>query len=173
MKIGDSVIELKLGDITRSDSPAIVNAANNQLWMGGGVAGAIKRTGGSIIESEAVKQGPIAVGDAVVTTGGTLKSRSVIHAAVMGKDLKTDAEKIRTATEASLIRANELKLETIAFPAFGTGVGRFPREAAARAMLAAIKNQAPKISSLKSIVFVLFDQETFDSFQTVLHAHLK
>lgn len=168
MKIGDCVIELKLGDITASDRQAIVNAANNHLWMGGGVAGAIKRKGGSIIEQEAVKQAPIAVGAAVVTTGGKLKSRYVIHAAVMGPDLKTDEEKIRTATEASLIQANNLKLETIAFPALGTGVGRFPREAAARAMLEAIKNSAPRIASLKSIVFVLFDQETFDSFQKVL-----
>ncbi len=168
MKIGDTVIELKLGDITDSDTQAIVNAANNRLWMGGGVAGAIKRKGGSIIESEAVNQGPIPVGAAVVTTGGRLKSRYVIHAAVMGPDLETDEEKIRTATEASLTQANNLKLETIAFPALGTGVGRFPREAAAQAMLGAIKNSALRIAGLKSIVFVLFDQETFDSFQKVL-----
>jgi O-acetyl-ADP-ribose deacetylase (regulator of RNase III) len=165
---GKSIIELQLGDITETAADAIVNAANNLLGMGGGVAGAIKRAGGQGIEDEAVKLGPIPTGAAVITTGGTLKARYVIHAAVMGKDLKTDAEKIRSATIASLQRACELKLETIAFPALGTGVGRFPKEQAAAVMIEAIKESLPNISNIKSIKFVLFDQETFNCFKKVL-----
>src|SRR4030067_1085337 len=89
---------LSQGDITEMDCDAIVNAANNHLWMGAGVAGAIKRKGGEIIEEEAVKKGPMPVGEAVATTAGALKARYVIHAAGMGQDLTTDAGKIYSCT---------------------------------------------------------------------------
>ena len=95
-------IQIRKGDITESTSEAIVNAANNHLWMGGGVAGAIKRKGGAAIEREAMAQGPIEVGSSVMTSGGTLPSKYVIHAAVMGQDLHTDAERVRAATRSSL-----------------------------------------------------------------------
>jgi len=98
-----SRVALREGDITQVETDAIVNAANSGLWMGAGVAGAIKRAGGKGIEDDAVRQGPVAVGEAVVTSAGTLKARYVIHAAVMGTDLVTDAGKIERATRNSLL----------------------------------------------------------------------
>ena len=93
-------IEAIVGDITRVDCEAIVNAANSQLWMGGGVAGAIKRAGGQVIEDEAVAQGPIRPGEAAATGAGALPDpiRWVIHAATMGPDLQTSEELVRRAT---------------------------------------------------------------------------
>ena len=95
-------LEIVPGDITQLEVDAIVNAANNELWMGRGVAGAIKRVGGEAIEKEAMALAPIEVGDAVATTGDDLKARWVIHAAVMGQDLQTDAAAIAKATTSSL-----------------------------------------------------------------------
>src|ERR671935_1667389 len=95
-------LEVLQGDLTECAVDAIVNAANNHLWMGAGVAGAIKRKGGQVIEAEAVRQGPIPVGEAVVTGGGSLKARYVIHAAAMGQERTTDASLIRQATANSL-----------------------------------------------------------------------
>ncbi len=123
---GQLEVLLSEGDVTEMDCDAIVNAANNHLWMGAGVAGAIKKKGGKVIEEEAVKKGPIPVGEAVVTTGGALRAEYVIHAAGMGQDLSTDTQKIYHCTLNSLKRARELGLKSIAFPAIGTGVGGFP-----------------------------------------------
>ena len=122
-------MDLVQGDICERPVGAIVNAANNHLWMGGGVAGAIKRRGGVEIEREAMAQGPIPVGRAVATGAGALAARYVIHAAVMGQDLRTDAALIREATRAALLVAEGLGVQSIAFPALGTGVGGFPLEA--------------------------------------------
>jgi len=158
-------ITLRKGDIARVQADAIVNAANNALWMGGGVAGAIKRAGGKEIEAEAVRQGPIPVGDAVVTGAGTLAARYVIHAAVMGTDLKTDAEKIRAATRNSLLRAEELGLKAVAFPALGTGVGEFPYEEAAEIMLETVGEHLSGRSGLEQVIFVLYGDEAFQAFE--------
>jgi O-acetyl-ADP-ribose deacetylase (regulator of RNase III) len=160
-----SRITLRKGDIARVQADAIVNAANNALWMGGGVAGAIKRAGGKEIEAEAVRQGPIPVGDAVVTGAGTLAARYVIHAAVMGTDLKTDAEKIRAATRNSLLRAEELGLKAVAFPALGTGVGEFPYEEAAEIMLETVGEHLSGQSGLEQVIFVLYGDEAFQAFE--------
>lgn len=149
-------------DITGIEVDAIVNAANNHLWMGAGVAGAIKRKGGKEIEDEAMKKAPIPVGEAVVTSSGKLKAKYVIHAAVMGQDLMTNEEYIRSATLSSLKRAEELKIESIAFPAFGTGVGGFPTDRCARIMLDVVKDFSKKKKYLKEIIFVLFDKESYD-----------
>jgi len=128
-------IKLIQGDITDQEVDAIVNAANNHLWMGAGVAGAIKRKGGNQIEDEAMKKGPIPIDEAIVTSAGKLKAKYVIHAAVMGQDLITNEEYIKNATLNSLKRAEELKIKSIAFPAFGTGVGGFPLDRCAQIML--------------------------------------
>lgn len=158
------MIEIVKGDITEQTVDAIVNAANNHLWMGGGVAGAIKRKGGTIIEEEAIKKGPIPIGEAVITQAGRLKSKYVIHAAVMGQDLATDAEKIRNATKNSLKRASELKIKSIAFPALGTGVGGFPMKECARIMIEEVQNFIKQKKELEKIIFVLFDQPAYDTF---------
>jgi len=158
-------ITLRQGDITREETEAIVNAANSSLWMGGGVAGAIKRVGGREIEEEAVKKGPIPVGEVVVTGAGRLSCRYVIHAAVMGPDLVTDEEKIRAATKNSLLRAEELGLKSIAFPALGTGVGRIPYSKAARIMAEEVREDLAGETSLEEVVFVLYGEEAYQAFE--------
>ncbi|HDP96345.1 MAG TPA: Appr-1-p processing protein, partial [Euryarchaeota archaeon] len=129
--ISGKTVEIVQGDISLQTVDAIVNAANNHLWMGSGVAGAIKRMGGTDIEKEAVRKGPIAIGESVYTSAGNLRAKNVIHAAVMGQDLKTDEKKVRDATKSALRVARELDSESVALPALGTGVGGFPVKRAA------------------------------------------
>jgi O-acetyl-ADP-ribose deacetylase (regulator of RNase III) len=153
------VIELDVveGDITALDVDAIANAANNDLWMGSGVAGAIKRAGGEEIEREAVAKGPIEIGDAVATRGGNLAARWVIHGAVMGQDLRTNADLVRRTTESCLRAADELRAKSLALPAFGTGVGGFPLEECARIMVDAVHAYEP--TSLRRVVFAVFGED--------------
>ena len=162
----DTHIEVVQGDITEQAVDAIVNAANDHLWMGAGVAGAIVRRGGRGIEDAAIRQGPIKVGRAVVTGGGTLPAKHVIHAAVMGQDLKTDGSAIRRATEGALREAEKLKLRSVAFPALGTGVGGFPLEECATIMVRAARERSGKEESVPLLRFVLFDEPAFRAFQT-------
>jgi O-acetyl-ADP-ribose deacetylase len=161
-------IEIKAGDIAEADCEAVVNAANNYLWMGSGVAGAIKRAGGEEIEQEAMRAGPISVGEAVVTGAGRLKARYVIHAAVMAQDLRTGSEIIRAATRSSLLRALELKVTSLAFPALGTGVGGFPLEECARVMLDEVHLSRAENSELKRVVMVLRSPEAAEIFRREL-----
>jgi O-acetyl-ADP-ribose deacetylase (regulator of RNase III) len=161
-------IRLVRGDIAQQEADAIVNAANNHLWMGAGVAGAIKRAGGREIEAEAVAKGPIPIGEAVATGAGRLKARYVIHAAVMGQDLRTDADKIRRSTWAALRCADELGLKAVAFPALGTGVGGFSLGECARVMLGAIEGHAAGgTTGLERVIFVLYDAPALEAFQRV------
>ncbi len=170
----DTNIEIIQGDITKQEVDAIVNAANNHLWMGAGTAGAIVRAGGREIEDEAIRQGPIVVGEAVVTGPGNLACRHVIHAAAMGQDLHTSADKIRSSTDNALKRAEELGVASIAFPALGTGVGGFDYAQAAEIMLEVCRSHSGGNRSLRTVRFVLFDQKAFEAFervaQTVLSA---
>ncbi|MGB7061633.1 MAG: macro domain-containing protein [Candidatus Zixiibacteriota bacterium] len=161
-RLGKIEIKLIQGDITEQEFDAIVNAANNHLWMGVGVAGAIKRKGGVEIEQEAMSKGPIPVGEAVVTGAGSLKAKYVIHAAVMGQDLKTSEEHIRNGTLNALKRAEELKIKSIAFPAFGTGVGGFPADECARIMFNAVKDFSQEAEFVEEVRFVLFDKASYD-----------
>ncbi|MBA7477173.1 hypothetical protein ES707_12571 [subsurface metagenome] len=165
-------IELYKGDITQLELDALVNAANNRLWMGDGVAGALKRAGGKEIEAEAVSKGPIPVGQAVATGAGRLKARYIIHATVMGPDLVTDAEKIRRATRNSLERADELAIKSLAFPALGTGVGGFPLDECARIMIAEVLKYPAAKSGLKKVVFALFDEAAYQVFKQELDKQL-
>jgi O-acetyl-ADP-ribose deacetylase (regulator of RNase III) len=167
-KLESLTIRLVEGDICDSRVDAIVNAANSQLWMGGGVAGAIKRRGGHEIEREAVSQGPIAIGESVVTGAGRLEAGHVIHAAVMGPDLATSADYVRQATLSALARADELGLQSIAFPALGTGVGGFPLAECARVMFEAVARQAAAGTSLRIVELVLFGREAYESFAQTL-----
>ncbi|UCG68854.1 MAG: macro domain-containing protein [Thermoplasmata archaeon] len=168
LEVGNTIIKLQQGDITEVTADAIVNAANNHLWMGGGVAGAIKRKGGKIIEEEATRQGPIPIGEAVATSAGKLNAKYVIHAAGMGTDLRTDEEKIASATLNSLKRAEELKLASIAFPSIGTGVGGFPITHAAEIMLKTSIKHLKGSTSLKKIIFVLYGNKAYNAFEKVL-----
>ena len=166
--IGSAIISILQGDITAVEADAIVNAANNRLWMGGGVAGAIKRKGGKSIEDEAVRLGPIPIGEAVATTAGNLNAKYVIHAAGMGTDLRTDEEKIKNATLNSLIKADELGIESIAFPSIGTGVGGFPMDKAADIMLQTTITHIKGRTTLRKVTFVLYGNEAYETFERVL-----
>src|SRR5437773_7305466 len=137
-------LEVAEGDIAALEVDAIANAANNHLWMGAGVAGAIKQAGGEEIEREAVAQGPIEVGEAVATAGGRLAARHVIHGAVMGQDLRTNADLVARTTRHSLELADELGCRSLGLPAFGTGVGGFPLEECAEIMVREARAYEPR-----------------------------
>jgi O-acetyl-ADP-ribose deacetylase (regulator of RNase III) len=156
------------GDITSLEVDALANAANSALWMGSGVAGAIKRAGGDEIEREAVAQGPIEPGDAVATSGGRLKARWVIHGAAMGPDLVTSEELIRRTTRRCLEVADELGARALALPAFGTGVGDFPIDQAARLMVDVVTAFEPQ--SLEEVVFAVYGDAARDAFERALAA---
>jgi O-acetyl-ADP-ribose deacetylase len=159
-------LEVIDGDITQLRVDAIANAANNHLWMGAGVAGAIKRAGGDEIEREAVALGPIAVGDAVATGAGRLPARYVIHGAVMGQDLRTDGDLIQRTTSRCLEVADELELESLALPAFGTGVGGFPLDECGRIMVTAAREHEPR--TLRRVVFAVFGTDAREAFEAAL-----
>jgi O-acetyl-ADP-ribose deacetylase (regulator of RNase III) len=159
-------LEVIEGDITSLDVDAIANAANNHLWMGAGVAGAIKRAGGEEIEREAVAQGPIAVGDAVATAGGRLKASHVVHGAVMGQDLRTDAEIVARTTRRVLEVADGLGAKSLALPAFGTGVGGFPLAECATIMVREARGYEPE--RLERVVFAVFGDEAEEAFRAAL-----
>jgi len=174
MKIKDTEIKIVQGDITTLKIDAIVNAANNKLLMGGGVAGAIKRKGGEIIEEEAVKKGPIKVGEAIFTGAGTLPCKYVIHAATMGIDFKTDEIKIRDAARNTLKVAEELKIKSLAFTALGCGVGGFEYLASAKIISQEIlKYLREAKSSLREIIFCLYDKEAFEIFNKGVISYLE
>ena len=169
LRLGPASISVERGDITDWEVDAIVNAANSTLAMGAGVAGAIKRKGGVIIEEEAMRQGPVEVGEAVLTTGGNLIATHVIHAAVMGPDLQTDGEKIATTTRAVLVLADKHRITSLALPALGTGVGHVPPPVSAEAMLTAVVNHLRAGgSSLKRVLFVLYQDDAYKAFTETL-----
>jgi O-acetyl-ADP-ribose deacetylase (regulator of RNase III) len=160
------VLEVVDGDITALDVDAIANAANDHLWMGAGVAGAIKRAGGDEIEREAVSKGPVPVGSAVATGAGRLQARYVIHGAVMGQDLRTSAELIEQTTRSCLALADELGCESLALPAFGTGVGGFALDECARIMVGAALDAEPE--TLRRLVFAVFGADAAAAFRAAL-----
>lgn len=164
-RMGRVAIEILQGDITESKCDAIVNAANNELWMGSGVAGAIKAKGGQKIEDEARAKGPIEPGEAVETTAGTLRAEYVIHAAGMGQDLKTSEELIRKSTVSALEVAERLKVSSVALPAIGTGVGGFDASKCADIMIGAVRDFDAKY--VKIVHFVLFDDASMKAFEDV------
>jgi len=159
-------LEVVEGDITELDVDAIANAANDALWMGAGVAGAIKRAGGDEIEREAMAQGPIPTGTAVATTAGRLRARHVLHGAVMGQDLRTNADLVRRTTTSCLRLADDLGVRSLALPAFGTGVGGFPLDECARIMVAAVREHEPH--SLERVVFAVFGADARGAFEAAL-----
>ncbi len=169
LRIGQASVSIERGDITDWEVDAIVNAANSTLAMSTGVPSAIKRKGGVIIEEEATRQGPVEAGEAVLTTGGNLAATHVIHAAVMGPDLKTDGDKVATATRAVLALATKHRLTSLALPALGTGVGHVPPGVCADAMLqAVVEHLRAGGASLKRVVFVLYQDDAYKAFTDTL-----
>lgn len=145
---------MRQGDITTYDGDAIVNAANNHLILGAGVAGAIRRAGGPAIQEECDRHGPIAVGEAAITGAGRLPVRWVIHAAAMG-DEPVSERSIRHSTAASVRLAAEHGARRLAFPVLGSGIGGFEFRRAAEVMLEAV-GETPESEKLEEIVFYGF-----------------
>ncbi len=156
-------ITILQGDITNLEVDAIVNAANSYGYMGGGVAGAIKRKGGQEIEIEAVSKAPIPIGYAVITKAGRLKCRHVIHSPTMEQPASLiDVGNVKEATRAALECADEAGLKKIAIPGMGTGVGGVPRNKAAMAMIEVITNFNEK--SLEEVILIDSNKEMVDEF---------
>jgi O-acetyl-ADP-ribose deacetylase len=164
-RIDRMTVDVIEGDLTIQDVDAIVNAANNDLQLGGGVAGAIARAGGPAIQAECDRIGSIAVGEAAITGGGKLKARHVIHAASMHLGGRTTAEALRHSTARSLELARDHQLRSIAFPAVGTGIARFPLDECARIMIEEVAAHARARTSLTDVRFVLFGNEAESAFR--------
>lgn len=163
--INDITVELVQGDITELETDAIVNAANSQLILGAGVAGAIRRKGGPSIQEECLKIGYCEVGSAVITGGGDLKARHVIHAVGPRMGEGSESGKLANATRASLQLAEQHALLSIAFPAISTGVFGYPLEGCADVMLRVIIDYTfEDLQHLEHIVVCLYDARAFDVF---------
>jgi O-acetyl-ADP-ribose deacetylase len=165
MKPSAERILIQQGDLTEMDTDAIVNAANNDLILGGGVAGAIRRKGGDEIQRECDEIGSIPVGYAAITKGGKLKARFVIHAASMRLGGATTAEALRSSTAHCLRIAKDRGLKSIAFPAVGTGIAGFPLGECAKIMLQETAEHFRGETSLETVHFVLFDDAAKEIFQ--------
>jgi O-acetyl-ADP-ribose deacetylase (regulator of RNase III) len=165
LRLAGLEIIIAKGDIARMACDAVVNAANNHLWMGSGVAGALKKAGGPSVEREAMALGPIEVGHAVTTGAGNLPVKWVIHAAVMGQDLETDADKVRRATVSAVKEAERIGAKTVALPALGTGVGGLAMEDCARAMRVGLEEAMP-LASVRRVIFVLYGPRAYEAFRS-------
>ncbi|MGQ9565651.1 MAG: macro domain-containing protein [Candidatus Bathyarchaeales archaeon] len=162
-------IIVKVGDITQQRADAIVNPANSLLIMGGGVAGAIKRAGGEEIEKEARQYAPISVGKAVATTAGKLKAKYVIHSPTMQKpSMIIGEENVKLAMKGALECAERIKIQSIAFPGLGTGVGGFSLEKAADIMITTLKEHVDRGTKLKEIIFVGFRDDLAAAFKKAI-----
>lgn len=161
-------IEIVQGDLTEMDADAIVNAANNDLQLGGGVAGTIRRKGGRAIQAECDAIGTIPLGGAAITSGGKLKARYVIHAASMELGGRTSAATLRSSTAHALRIAAQKGLKSIAFPAVGTGIAQFPVRECAEIMLREAAKHFEHPTSIEKVYFVLFDQATLGTFAAAL-----
>jgi O-acetyl-ADP-ribose deacetylase len=162
---GGARIEVRQADITKLEVDAIANAANTQLAHGGGVAGAIVQAGGRVVQEESNAKAPIGLGEAVDTTAGEMPARWVIHAATMELGGPTSAEIIRKATASTLDRAEELGARSLALVAFGTGVGGFPVDEAARIEVEEVRRHLADRSELEHVIFAVFGDDARAAFE--------
>lgn len=168
LKLGNSVIKLVQGDITELDTDVIVNAANAQLILGGGVAGAIKKKGGSIIQQECNQIGSTYVGGAVITSGGNLKAKYVIHAVGPRMGEGKEDIKLKNATINSLKLMDENNLKSIAFPAISTGIFGYPIERCAKIMIQSTKEYLQGHTQIKEVIFCLYTGPDYTVFEKEL-----
>jgi O-acetyl-ADP-ribose deacetylase (regulator of RNase III) len=161
-------IEVQQADITKLEVDAIANAANTQLRHGGGVAGAISRAGGPAVQTESDERAPIGLGEAVETTAGEMPSRWVIHAATMELGGPTSGEIIRAASASTLAKADELGAKSLALVAFGTGVGGFPLDEAARIEVEEVRRHLEAGSGLERVVFAVRGDEAEAAFSSAI-----
>jgi O-acetyl-ADP-ribose deacetylase (regulator of RNase III) len=162
------MIEVVEADITELAVDAISNAANTQLRHGGGVAGAIARAGGPVVQRESHERAPIGLGEAVETSAGDMPARWVIHAATMDLGGPTSADIIRRATASTLAKANELGATSLALVAFGTGVGGFPIDEAAQIEVEEVRRHLQGPTSLERIVFAVRGADARAAFERAL-----
>jgi len=153
------------GDLVEQDVDAIVNAANNDLVLGGGVAGAIRRRGGPSIQDECTAHGQVAVGGAAITGGGMLPARFVIHAASMSLGGRTSGASLRSSMDATFRIARENSVRTIAIPAVGTGIAGFPLDECARIMATCLKRALVEGWQPDEVRFVLYDEPAMHAFE--------
>ena len=165
MKIGSLEIEFINKDITGLEADAIVNPANTELTMGGGLAFAIKNKAGDRVEIEALKSAPIGLGDSIITTGAKLKVKAIIHSATMRMDFKTDQDIIRRAFKSALVLAGEQGFNSIAVPALGCGTGKFPIRDFAKIMVDEVLIQSQRESSLENIIFAFKEKLAYLDFK--------
>lgn len=170
IKINNTFLELTEGDITEQTTDAIVNAANTALQLGGGVAGAIRRKGGSKIQEECNKIGGTHVGGAVITTGGNLKAKYVIHAVGPIHGEEHEDAKLKDATLNSLILADSKNLKSIAYPAISTGIFGFPKDRCATIMLSTTIAYLEGPTNLEKVLYCLYDKKTFEIFKIALQS---
>jgi O-acetyl-ADP-ribose deacetylase len=161
-------IVTRQGDLTEADCEAVVNAANTDLILGAGVAGAIRTKGGPQIQAECDRHGPIPLGEAAVTSGGKLKARYVIHAAGMHLGERATEESLRNTTRNSLKRAAEKSIKSVAFPAIGTGIAGFPMKRCAEVMLEEIRAHLQRERLPERVEMVLFDRAALTAFEEAL-----
>jgi O-acetyl-ADP-ribose deacetylase len=158
-------LEVIAGDVTKLEVDAIANAANTQLMHGGGVAGAISRAGGPSVQAESDEKAPIGLGEAVATGAGDMPARWVIHAATMELGGPTSGPIIEQATRSTLAVAEELGCSSLALVAFGTGVGGFPLDEAARLMVGVARAHE---GELERIVFAVHGAEAEQAFRAAV-----
>jgi O-acetyl-ADP-ribose deacetylase (regulator of RNase III) len=158
------------GDLVEQDVDAIVNAANNDLLLGGGVAGAIRARGGPAIQRECDAHGPIEVGQAAITGGGELPARHVIHAASMQLGGRTTIQSLRSSVDHAFRLARDHGVRTIALPAVGTGIAGFPMDECARVMRDCLQRALSEGWQLDEIRFVLFGEAARSSFEQSFNA---
>jgi len=170
VKIGTSVLELVEGDITQQDTEAIVNAANEQLRVGGGVDGAINRAGGPRIQEEARKIGYCPTGKAVITTGGNLKAKYVIHAVgpIYRDGRHGEADLLASAYRESLKLASARGIKSLAFPSLSTGAYGYPVAEAAKIALTTVKEYLKEHPEIELVRFVLFGKPTYETYLKAL-----
>jgi len=168
LKVKNSLISLAQGDITEIETDVIVNAANTNLILGGGVAGAIKAKGGPTIQEECNKIGGTYVGGAVITNGGKLKTKHIIHAVGPRMGEGNEDEKLKNATLNSLKLMDENKLKTIAFPAVSTGIFGYPIDRCAKIMISATKEYLQGNTQIEKVIFCLFTSSDYEIFEKEL-----
>ncbi len=167
--VKNSLIKIVQADITDLDTDVIVNAANAQLILGGGVAGAIRRTGGSTIQEECNKIGGTFVGGAVITTGGNLKAKFVIHAVGPRMGEGDEDSKLTNAVLNSLKLMDEHELKTVAFPAISTGIFGYPIDRCAKIMIFSVKKYLAGETQIREVVFCLYSTSDYEVFNRELN----
>lgn len=161
-------IKLVKGDLAKEKADVLVNAAGTNLFMGGGVAGALKRAGGEEIEEEALQSAPAKLGEVIVTGAGKLNAKYVFHAAAQPhyENYKATEESVRESVRNVLLKAEELGCESVALPAIGCGIAGLEVEKGAKGILEELRKfEGEKVKVVK---VVLFSEEDFEVFEKEL-----